>query len=159
MLLVITPQMRPEPLHQRCHAEGLQIIVEVFPVRDKQPGRDALRDRPGRESKPCVKASAVVIAGDVKTLEAFRQTEDARCAADNAATLGRRGRTERNASMVSMSSPAARTTLGMPSWYFVPMQVAKRLPWFRQIRLAAAVCAKPGAMHARDAAIKLGYEE
>src|SRR4249919_3989857 len=35
--LVITPEMRPEPLHQRCHAKGLQIIVEVFPVRHKQP--------------------------------------------------------------------------------------------------------------------------
>ena len=68
--LVVTPEMRPEPLHQRCNAEGLQIIVEVFPVRHKQPGRDALRDRPARERKPCVKARAVVIAGDVKTLEA-----------------------------------------------------------------------------------------
>jgi len=41
MRLVVAPEMRPEPLHQRCHAEGLQIIVEVFPGRHKQPGRDA----------------------------------------------------------------------------------------------------------------------
>ena len=77
MRLVVAPEMRPEPLHQRCNAEGLQIIVEVFPRRHEQPDCDALRNSPARERKSCVKARAVVIAGDVKTLEAFRQTERA----------------------------------------------------------------------------------
>ena len=78
MGLVVAPEMRPEPLYQRCNAEGLQIIAEVFPIRHKQPCRDALRDRPGRERKSCVKARAVVIAGDVETLEAVWQAQRAK---------------------------------------------------------------------------------
>src|SRR5271166_1988937 len=38
----------------------------------------------------------------------------------------------------------------------MPMQFAKRFSWLRQIRLAAPVCAKPGAMDAGDAAVKIG---
>jgi hypothetical protein len=41
MHLVVAPEMRPEPPQQRCNAKGLQIIVEVFPVRHKQPRRNA----------------------------------------------------------------------------------------------------------------------
>ena len=78
MRLVVAPQMRPEPLHQRCHAEGLQIIVEVFLRGHEQPDCDALRDRPGRERKSCVEARAVIIAGDVKTLDRSIRTPDVR---------------------------------------------------------------------------------
>jgi hypothetical protein len=39
----------------------------------------------------------------------------------------------------------------------VATQFAKRLSWLRQIRLAAAIGAKPGAMDARGAAVKIGH--
>ena len=157
MRLVVAPEMRPEPLHQRCNAEGLQIIVEVFPVRHEQPDRDALRDRPAREREPCVKARAVVIAGDVKTLEAVWQTERAKV----------RGGQRRNTRKVRKNG--AQRQHGLDAFAGgendardaeadpVAMQFAKRLSWLRQIRLAAAVCAKPGAMHAGDAAVKIGH--
>ena len=156
MLLVVAPEMWPEPLHQRCNAEGLQIIVEVFPVRDKQPGRDALGDRPCRECKPRVKAGAVVIAGDVKTLEAFRQKEGAKV----------RGRQRRNTRKARKNG--AQRQHGLDAFASgendardaeadpVAMQFAKRFSRLRHIRLAAAVCTKPGAMDARDAAVKIG---
>ena len=78
MRLVVAPEMRPEPLHQRCNAEGLQIIVEVFPRRHEQPDCDALRKSPARERKSCVKARAVVIADEVETLEAVWQAQRAK---------------------------------------------------------------------------------
>ena len=37
------------------------------------------------------------------------------------------------------------------------MQFAKRFSWLRQVSLTAAVCAKPGAMHAGDAAVEIGH--
>ena len=157
MRLVVTPEMRPEPLHQRCNAEGLQIIVEVFPVRHEQPDRDALRDRPARERKSCVKARAVVIAGDVKTLEAVRQAERAKVRGGqrrNTRKVWKNGaQRQHGLDAFARGENDARDAEADP----VAMQFAKRLSWLRQIRLAAAVCAKPGAMHAGDAAVKIGH--
>ena len=157
MRLVVAPEMRPDLLHQRCNAEGLQIIVEVLPVRHKQPGRDALRDRPGRECEPSVKARAVVIAGDVKTLETFRQTEGAKVRGGQGRNTRkvRKNRAQRQHGLDALAGGEndARDAEADP----VAMQFAKRLSWLRQIRLAASVCAKPGAMHAGDAAVKIGH--
>ena len=141
--------MRPEPLHQRCHAEGLQIIVEVFPVRHKQPRRDALRDRPARERKSRVKARAVVIAGDVKTLEAVRQTEGAKVRGGQRRNTRkvRKNSTQRQHGLDAFAGGEndARDAEADP----VAMQFAERLSWLRQIRLTAAVCAKPGSADQR----------
>src|SRR5271166_4994409 len=149
--------MRPEPLHQRCNAEGFQIIVEVFPRRHEQPDCDALRKCPARESKSCIKARAVVIADDVETLEAVWQAQRAKV----------RGGQRRNTRKVRKNG--AERQHGLDAFAggendardaktdSMPMQFAKRFSWLRQIRLAPSVCAKPGAMHAGDAAVKIGH--
>ena len=157
MRLVVAPEMRPEPLHQRCNAEGLQIIVEVFPVRHEQPDRDALRDRPARERESCVKARAVVIAGDVETLEAVWQAQRAKVRGGqrrNTRKVWKNGaQRQHGLDAFAGGENDARDAEADP----VAMQFAKRFSWLRQIRLAAAVCAKPGAMDAGDAAVKIGH--
>ena len=59
-------------------------------------------------------AGRVVVARDIEAVQGRRKSRAARWLAERPATMGRSGRTDLSASIVSIPSPAASTSSAMP---------------------------------------------